>query len=137
MIKSTVGHMQLMINPANMAFYKDLLSFLGWAVWYEDENMLGMGNEQGSSLWFGAPLKEVKNDYDGIGLNHLGIAVPQQVNVDETVAYLQEHGVKALFDTPRHRPEFCRSSDQTYYQVMFESPDRLLFEIVYTGPLVK
>ncbi len=25
----------------------------------------------------------------------------------------------------------------TYYQVMFETPDRILFEIVYMGPLQK
>jgi hypothetical protein len=25
------------------------------------------------------------------------------------------------------------SPDKTYYQVMFESPDRILFEVVYTG----
>ncbi len=36
--------------------------------------------------------------------------------------------------TPRHRPEFSQGPDQTYYQVMFESPDRVLFEVVYTGP---
>jgi hypothetical protein len=49
-------------------------------------------------------------------------------------ACLQQHGIQALFDTPRHRPEFCSSPDNTYYQVMFESPDRILFEVVYTGP---
>jgi hypothetical protein len=40
-----------------------------------------------------------------------------------------------LFDTPRHRPDFSQSPDHTYYQIMFESPDRILFEVVYTGPL--
>ena len=39
-----------------------------------------------------------------------------------------------LFETPRHRPDFAHGEDTTYYQVMFESPDRILFEIVYTGP---
>jgi hypothetical protein len=38
-----------------------------------------------------------------------------------------------LFETPRHRPEFS-SEDSTYYQIMFESPDRILLEFVYTGP---
>jgi hypothetical protein len=32
-----------------------------------------------------------------------------------------------------HRPEFSMSTEETYYQVMFESPDRILFEVVYTG----
>ena len=36
--------------------------------------------------------------------------------------------------TPRHRPEFSASEHDTYYQIMFESPDRVLFEVVYEGP---
>ena len=39
-----------------------------------------------------------------------------------------------LFETPRHRPEFAESDGHTYYQVMFASPDGILFEIVYVGP---
>ena len=35
-----------------------------------------------------------------------------------------------LFETPRHRAEFTNSPEQTYYQVMFETPDRILVEIV-------
>lgn len=86
------------------------------------------------SLWFAGVTKPVANDYDGPGMNHLGFAVPSQVDVDKVVDFLQERGVPALFGTPRHRPEFS-SPGQTYYQVMFESPDRILFEIVYTGPI--
>jgi hypothetical protein len=47
---------------------------------------------------------------------------------------LRERGVGLLFGTPQHRPEFAQGEDQTYYQVMFESPDRILLEVVYTGP---
>ena len=42
-------------------------------------------------------------------------------------------GVQPLFDTPRHRPEFRDDPKETYYQVMFESPDKVLFEVVYSG----
>jgi len=66
-------------------------------------------------------------------MNHLGIQTTTQSEVDETVAYLQDKGITALFETPRHRPEFS-SPGNTYYQVMFESPDRILFEVVYIGP---
>ncbi len=38
---------------------------------------------------------------------------------------------------PHHRPEFAMNEKYTYYQVMFETPDRILFEIVYMGPLQK
>ena len=134
MIKSNIGHIVFNIDPGNMPFYKDLFQFLGWAILYEDPNMLGMGVERGGSLWFSGPAKAAANDYDGPGVNHVGISVVSQTDVDEVVAYLKEHAVPALFETPRHRPEFS-SPGQTYYQVMFELPDRILFEVVYTGPL--
>lgn len=132
-MKSNLGHLQINIHPKNLGFYKELLTFLGWNVLYEDENMVGMGCEKGSSLWFCAGLKDLANDYDGRGMNHLGIGVEKQTNVDQAVEFLKQHNIPALFETPRHRSEFS-GPDSTYYQVMFETPDKLLFEVVYTGP---
>jgi catechol 2,3-dioxygenase-like lactoylglutathione lyase family enzyme len=134
MIKSDIGHIVFFINPQHNAFYRDLFLFLGWTLWYDVPEMVGVGNERGGSLWFSGVLKAVANDYDGPGVNHVGISVSAQADVDAVVAYLTEHGVPALFETPRHRPDFS-SEGQTYYQVMFESPDRILFEVVYTGPM--
>lgn len=134
MIQSHIGHIQINIDPQNAGFYKELLTFMGWSVWYEDPEMLGLGDSQNASLWFGARTKTVTNDYDGPGMNHLGLAVPSQADVDAVVDFLREHNIPALFETPRHRPDFS-SPGQTYYQVMFESPDRILFEVVYTGPM--
>lgn len=134
MIQSTIGHLVINIHSEHMDFYKDLFTFLGWHVLFEEPKMLGIEDDQHASLWFTDPIKQVNNDYDGIGMNHLGITVPSQAAVDETVAYLKKHNIPALFETPRHRPEFCGSPEETYYQVMFESPDRVLFEVVYTGP---
>jgi catechol 2,3-dioxygenase-like lactoylglutathione lyase family enzyme len=133
MMQSSIGHIQIIVDPKNNAFYKDLLCFMGWSVWYDDPAMLGVGNAQGTSLWFSGPAKPASNDYDGVGMNHLGISVTSREDVDQVVAYLEEHGVPALFETPRHRPEFCAGPEKDYYQVMFESPDRVLFEVVYTG----
>lgn len=133
-MKSSVGHIQFNINLLNLPFYKDLFTFLGWATWVEDPGILGVGTDQGTSLWFSAAAPEFHNDHDGQGMNHLGIAVETQAHVDDTVAYLNEHGIASLFETPRHRAEFS-SPDQTYYQVMFETPDRILIEVVYTGPV--
>jgi catechol 2,3-dioxygenase-like lactoylglutathione lyase family enzyme len=135
MEKSNTGHIQINISAKNLPFYKELFGFLGWTPLYEDENMLGVGDEHG--FWFAPAMKEVKNDYDGPGVNHIGIAVSAQPHVDEAVAYLKAHNIEALFETPRHRPEFSHGPENTYYQVMFETPDRILFEIVYTGPLAK
>lgn len=131
--KSNFSHIVAWIDLKNIDFYKDLFQFLEWSVLYDDPAMLGVGDEQGGSLWFGAATRDVKNDYDAVGVNHIGIAVKDQLDVDATVEYLRKRGTKALFETPRHRPEFS-GPDSTYYQVMFESPDRLLFEVVYAGP---
>ncbi|MFN3335240.1 MAG: VOC family protein, partial [Caldilinea sp.] len=71
---------------------------------------------------------------DGPGMNHLAFTAASIADVDEAVGWLRAHDVAALFDTPRHRPEFARDEQSTYYQVMFETPDRILLEIVYIGP---
>ena len=132
-MKTYLGHLQVNIHTSHLGFYKELFDFLGWKTLYDDENMLGVGCETGSSLWFCSPLKDLANDYDGIGMNHLGIAVEKQGDVDQAVEYLKKYNITALFNTPCHRPEFS-GPESTYYQVMFESPDRILFEVVYTGP---
>jgi hypothetical protein len=54
--------------------------------------------------------------------------------VDTVAAFLRRKNVPALFGTPRHRPEFAEGEGQTYYQVMFTSPDHVLLEVVYIGP---
>jgi catechol 2,3-dioxygenase-like lactoylglutathione lyase family enzyme len=137
MVNSFMGHVQINIDAQNLGFYKDLFRFLNWSVLYEDDAIIGVGDKNGAGLWFVPALKPVENDYDGFGMNHLALAVSKQSEVDEAVAYLQERAVKPLFETPRHRPDFADSAENTYYQVMFESPDRILFEIVYVGPLDK
>jgi catechol 2,3-dioxygenase-like lactoylglutathione lyase family enzyme len=132
-MQTHLSHLQINVNPANLAFYRDLMAFLGWRTIYGDDTILGVV-AQGPALWFTTVRKEVANDYDGVGMNHVGIGVAAQADVDTVAGYLQERGVALLFDTPHHRPEFSASEDHTYYQIMFESPDRVLFEVVYEGP---
>ncbi len=133
-MRTHLAHIQFNVQPANMSFYKDLLSFLGWQTLYEGDGMLGVAGTSDDSLWFTGQVKAVGNDYDGPGMNHLAIGTETQADVDAVAAHLRERGVELLFETPRHRAEFSQSADQTYYQVMFASPDRILFEVVYTGP---
>ena len=133
-MKSRVSHIQFNIDPANVSFYKDLLTFMGWQTLYDADGALGVGGEGGLSLWFMPITEPVENHYDGAGMNHLGLGVASQAEVDAVAEYLAQRGVEHLFETPRHRPEFSESEDHTYYQVMFESPDRILIEAVYTGP---
>lgn len=135
-MKSQLGHLQININPQNLSFYKELFAFLGWKPLHEDETMVGLSSELNAevSVWFMKGQKEISNDYDGIGLNHLALSVPNQADVDAAKDYLEAAGTKLLFDTPKHRPEFAWQEGDTYYQIMFETPDKILFEIVYTGP---
>ncbi len=133
-MQTRLAHIQFNVRPENVPFYRDLMAFLGWKTLYDNEGMLGVAGKSDDSLWFIGQVKAVSNDYDGPGMNHLAIGAESQADVDAVAAYLQERGVELLFETPRHRPEFTEREAQTYYQVMFESPDRILLEVVYTGP---
>lgn len=134
MIQTTLGHIQINVQPENISFYRDLTGFLGWTPIFEAEGALGVAGQHGESLWFMGFVKEgVTNDYDGPGMNHLAFGAAAQADIDAVVAFLNEHGIACLFETPRHRPEFSHGEGQTYYQVMFETPDRLLIEVVYIG----
>ena len=137
-MKSSLSHLQFLIDYKNVDFYKSLMEFLGWKEVFSDEGVCGFSNgEEGSaSMWFLAQLHEGVQDHDQAGMNHVGIGVKEQSDVDKAVAYLKENNIEPLFGTPTHRPEFSFGEGQTYYQVMFESPDKVLFEIVYTGPKV-
>lgn len=135
-MKSTLSHIQFNIDFKNADFYKNLMQFLGWAEIYAAEGVIGYNDssDKGASIWF---LKSKTSEIHGhgkAGLNHIGIHVDNQSDVDKVVEYLKDNNVKALYDTPRHRPEFAFVEGDTYYQVMFESPDKILFEVVYTGP---
>lgn len=132
-MQTTLSHVLFNVEAANIPFYRDMLTFLGWKTLYDGDGMLGMGDTNSTSLWFGSQVKPVTNDYDGPGVNHLALHTTTQDEVDSAAAYLTERGVPLLFETPRHRPEFS-SEDSTYYQIMFETPDRILLEVVYIGP---
>ena len=133
-MKSAWNHLQFNIEPANRTFYRDLFKLLGWEQWHEDDKMLGMGVEGKGSFWFASAPGKRKTDYDQLGVNHIAVRTEEQKDVDTAAAFLTRSSVPALFDTPRHRPEFAEGDGQTYYQVMFVSPDHILFEVVYIGP---
>lgn len=132
-MKSKLSHIEFMIQPSNTSFYKELFGFLGWETLHEGDGVLGVGATNDASVWFVPATSGARNDYDSPGVNHVAVGAESVVDVDAAAAYLRGKGVSLLFETPRHRPEFS-SSGQTYYQVMFESPDGILFELVYTGP---
>lgn len=133
-MQSHLGHIQFNVKPENLPFYRDLTAFLGWKTVHDGGGFFGVAGSGRESLWFGGEAKPVANDYDGPGMNHLAFGVEAISDVDAAADYLKSRGVALLFETPRHRPEFAHAEDHTYYQVMFETPDRLLIEVVYTGP---
>lgn len=133
-MQSSLGHLQINVQPNNLGFYKDLFAFLGWQSIGADDSYVAVADSNKTSLWFIGNVKDVAYDYDGPGVNHVAISVGAQSDVDKAAQYLAERGIQHLFETPRHRPDFSGDGPDTYYQVMFESPDRILFEIVYIGP---
>jgi catechol 2,3-dioxygenase-like lactoylglutathione lyase family enzyme len=116
-----------------MGFYRDFFRWLEWDILRDQPSKFGAGDRNGAGVWVVCPAKEAHNDYDGAGMNHLAVIVDEQQDVDRTCAFLELHGIRPLFGTPRHRPEFCHTQNQTYYQVMFATPDGILFEVYYKG----
>ena len=133
-MKSHFYHIQINIDfEKNNKFYKDLMEFLGWDIIFEKENTLGYKSKTNGDIWFCDSLKNELSDYDNFGLSHIAIRVDKQEDIDHIVEFLKSKGTKLLFDTPRHRPEFTSQKDETYYQVIFETPDKIQIEIVYIG----
>jgi catechol 2,3-dioxygenase-like lactoylglutathione lyase family enzyme len=132
-VKTHLGHLVFHIAPENEGFYKDLFNFLGWRSIYDDAGVFGFSNGGEYGLWFEGEANGAQNDYDGAGLNHMAIITENQADVDTATTYLRDKGVELLFGTPCNRPEHADSKNHLYYSAMFESPDRILFEVVYTG----
>lgn len=132
-MNSFLYHVQLNIDFANLDFYQELMQLLGWEPIFTSEEVAGFHSRTTGDIWFVKTTADQSQDYDLKGVNHLGIRVEKQNDVDEVVTFLNQKGIKPLFETPRHRPEFAASEADTYYQVMFETPDKILLEITYVG----
>lgn len=134
-MKTKFGHILFNILPDHQEFYAQLFEFLGWKELYRDREYMGLGNDHGESLWFTTPnkLQHSSNDYDGPGINHVAIQAESISDIELVANFLPQIGAVSLFGTPCHRPEFSPNAESTYFQVMFQSPDNILFEVVYTG----
>ncbi len=132
-MNSYLNHLQLNIDFENILFYKDLMEFLGWKIIMENEQIVGFDSGRSGSLWFLPKQKDAPYDYDAVGVNHIGIGVDSIEPVNDIAEFLRKIGVESLFGTPKYRPEFS-GDDRIYYQIMFETPDKILFEVVCSGP---
>lgn len=133
-MRSYIGHIVLKVDIQHLVFYKSFFQFMGWSLYFENKDKLAVMDGNGTRVWFEKPSKEASNDYDGVGMNHLAIQVDSQADVDAAAEFLKTEKIDLLYETPKHRPDFCAEPGHTYYQVMFETPDELLFEVVYKGP---
>ena len=106
---------------------------MGWVIIFETEDTIGFKSDQSGDVWFVDSDKKDQSDYDKLGMNHLAIRVENQKDIDDLTTFLRTTDVEPNFNTPRHRSEFTSNPDKTYYQVMFASPDNILFEVVYIG----
>ena len=137
-MQTGIAHVQFVVKAANLPFYTDLFEVLGWQTMVADDETVGVAGKNGESLWFIGQTEGGDGpgiDQMAIGaMNHLAVGAESQADVDTVAAFLTARGVEMLYETPRHRPDFVESADETYYQIMFETPDRVLLEFVYTGP---
>lgn len=131
---SGFAHVQFNVRPENLGFYGDVFGFLGWQTIHSDETSLGLMGKFGGSVWFIGEVKEGVNNYDGPGVNHIALGAELIADVESAASYLESRGAELLFETPRHRPEFSSGEADTYYQIMFGTPDGFLIEFVYQGP---
>ncbi len=133
-IESTLGHLQLCIQnfSENVEIYKKCFEFLGYTKIVDEDWGIGYMTPTQTSIWILSATVAAPNDRDSNGLNHLGIHVANRSDVDMFyVEFMKPNGIEPLFETPRDRPDFV-GENGTYYQVMFELPGSILFEVVYT-----
>lgn len=109
------------------------MEFLGWNVIFETDKVFGYKSKRNGAIWFVKSDKKSMQDYDERGVNHISIRVMKQSDINSLVEFIKDRNIKTLFGTPKHRVEFVDNKSETYYQVMFESPDKILFEVVYIG----
>ncbi|MGI8926712.1 MAG: hypothetical protein ACR2HN_08735 [Tepidiformaceae bacterium] len=61
-MQTQLGHIEVKVAPGNLAFYRELMAFLGWSTIFENEEILGVGGSSGASLWFVGHASSATND---------------------------------------------------------------------------
>lgn len=129
-----IGHVALLVHDlsSNKPLYKELFSYFDYIIVNDESWVLGVQAPNNISLWIMEASEKTTNHRDANGMNHLAFHVSSQEEVDEFVEdFLVPNNITPLFDTPRARTDFTGDKGM-YYQVMFELPGSILFEVVYT-----
>lgn len=113
----------------NSPLYKKFFTYLEIPIWNEGADYFAV-DVNGFAIWLVPTTDQTKNDRDSYGMNHCAFIVDTKADVDRfTAEFLQPNGVETLFGTPKEREEF--HTDATgYYQVMFQLPGDILFEVL-------
>ena len=120
-----IDHLVLSVGDfaRSRAFYQKLLSFLGFKLKHEFEDMAGWSN--GKTLFWiaaadaqGRKRKHRKGD---IGFHHYAFELSSRNDVDELGAFLEQNGITVV-DPPG---EYY---DDKYYAVYFTDPDGMKLE---------
>jgi catechol 2,3-dioxygenase-like lactoylglutathione lyase family enzyme len=116
-MKASLYHVQLNVSRPSIAFYKDLLTYLGYTLMAEQPDMFGATNGT-TDLWI----------MQTTGINHLAFRVESRPHVDRfTREFLDARAILTLYGAPRDYPEYRPG----YYAVFFEDPDRLKLEVAH------
>jgi hypothetical protein len=130
-----ISHLVYLIQDfdKNIDIYRKLFAYFDYKVLTDESYGLGVMSPNNCSIWIMDATTKNPNDRDSNGLNHLAFGVDSQEAVDTfTNEFLKENKIESLFGTPTARPDFT-GENGIYYQVMFELPGSLLFEVVYTS----
>ena len=95
-MEAKVGHIQFNVRGENLPFYKRVAGISGLEHALRRAGDAGMGGANGQSLWFGGRAKEVENDYDGPGMNHLAFSAASVAESRRRQPTLMEQGVPLL-----------------------------------------
>lgn len=131
-MKSTLNHLGLNVSDKELSFpfYKELLSYLGYELFEENESSLAMVTKS-MGVWLHETHekhKDTKYHRKGTGLNHIAFKVDSKEDVDKFYnEFLKPRSIKTLYGTPKHFPEYT----DKYYAVFFEDPDRVKLEVMF------
>lgn len=133
-MKSQLGHLVYLIHnyDKNIDIYKKLFAYFEFPITTEFPGGIGakINDTPYQSLWILEATEKTPNHRDSNGMNHIGFTVATAADVDLfTLEFLNANNISPLFNTPARRPEF-EHPDSGYYQVMFELPGDILFEVV-------
>ena len=120
----------LQINVSDLAFYRELLLFLGFRIIDEESDHLGVSDGH-FDLW----LIKVEGAYcelpfhrKAAGMNHLALRVAHREDVERFCReFLEKKGIVPLYGGAREYPEYRPG----YFAVYFEDPDRIKLEVVH------